>query len=72
MANILRPIHGELPRGKIFYTQDGSPLRRATPKVKMSKKERLKLRAIAKASNKTQEIVKSTIVDEVLDGKAEA
>lgn len=67
--NILRPIHGELPRGKIFYTQDGSPIRRAVPKVSMSKKERRKLRAIAKVANQTQEAVKSTTVDEVLDGK---
>ena len=72
MASYLRPIHGEAPRGRIFYTKDGSPLRRATPKVRMSKKERLKLRAIAKASANAREAVKSTVVDEVLDGKAKA
>lgn len=72
MASYLRPIHGEAPRGRIFYNQDGSPLRRATPKVRMSKKERLKLRAIAKASVRTEEAVKSVVVDEVIDGKTKA
>jgi hypothetical protein len=29
---------------KLFYNKDGSPLTRAEPKIRMSKKERLRLR----------------------------
>ena len=69
---MLRPIRGEAPRGTIFYTKDGSPLRRATPKVHMSKKERRKLRANTKAVNEAQDKVKDAIISEVLDGKEKA
>ena len=70
MASGLSLIKDPPRSGTIYYTKDGSPLRRATPKVRMSKKERRKMRAVAKASAAAQDAVKDQFVEEVLRGKA--
>ena len=56
----------------LYYNEDGSPIRRATPKIRCSKKERRRQRALLATINAGKEKAKVAIIDEALRGKPKA